>query len=133
LQTLYRAIIINSVRHFSNCSYCDFRWMRSNDAVFDREFEAETNSFATSCIQALQSERGHAIRSQKSQADSWLVALAPSLQNRKRADHLLVTENFRPNPAAVGEKESNFNQEMFLQKGDGLDALEDEEPAERGN
>ena len=109
--------------------------MRSNDAVFDREFEAETNSFATSCIQALQSERGHAIRSQKLQADSWLVALAPSLQNRKRAEHLLVIENFRPNPAAVGEKEkeSNFNQETFLLKGDGLDALEDEEPAERGN
>ncbi len=48
---------------------------------------------------------------------------------------MLVIENFRPNPAAVGEKEkeSNFNQETFLQKGDGLDALEDEEPAERGN
>ena len=54
-----------------------------------------------------------------------------SLQNPKRADHLLIIENFRPNPAAVGEKEkeSNFNQETFLQKGDGLDALEDEEPA----
>jgi hypothetical protein len=28
--------------------------MRSNDAVFDREFEAETNSLAASCIQAFQ-------------------------------------------------------------------------------